>query len=136
VLTLNATLDEFKRGGLAAIGRTFDSMHEQLFTFALEHDHELVNLRAIAQGRETLVRAEEVGSAGSGDPREAVIEETEVYVGGARRRAAIYDRTRLKAGHRIMGPAIVAQMDATTLILPDHAGEIDQHGSILIRPVG
>jgi N-methylhydantoinase A len=136
VLTLNATLDEFKRGGLAAIGRTFDSMHEQLFTFALEHDHELVNLRAIAQGRETLVRAEEVGSAGSGDPRDAVIEETEVYVGGARRRAAIYDRTRLKAGHRIMGPAIVAQMDATTLILPDHAGEIDQHGSILIRPVG
>ncbi|MGD9538755.1 MAG: hydantoinase/oxoprolinase family protein [Alphaproteobacteria bacterium] len=135
VLTLNSSLDEFKRGGLAAIGKTFDAMHEQLFTFALEHDHELVNLRAIAQGKETLVRAEEVGRA-AGDARDAIIEETEVYVGGGKRRAAIYDRTKLKAGHRIVGPAIVAQMDTTTLILPDHAGEIDQHGSILIRPVG
>ncbi len=94
-----------------------------------------MNLRAIAQGRETLVRTEAVGAGGS-DPSAAIIDHTEVYVGGSRRRAAIYDRTKLKAGNRIVGPAIVAQMDATTLILPDHAGEVDPHGSILIRPVG
>ena len=135
VLTLDSSLDDFKRGGLAAIAKTFDSMHEQLFTFALEHEHELVNLRAIAQGQETLVRTEPVGP-GSSDPSAAVIDHTEVYVGGSHRRAAIYDRTKLKAGNRIAGPAIVAQMDATTLILPDHVGEVDSHGSIIIRPVG
>jgi N-methylhydantoinase A len=135
VLTLDSTLDEFRAGGLAAIGETFDAMHEQLFTFALEHQHELVNLRAIAQGREARVSAEQIGT-GTADASAAIVERTEIYVAGGRRPAAIYDRTRLKAGNRILGPAIVVQMDATTLILPDHAGEVDPHGSILIRPVG
>jgi N-methylhydantoinase A len=134
VLTIDTSLDAFRKGGLKAISKTFDSMHEQLFTFALEHQHELVNLRAIAQGRETLVAAEQT-RGGGGDVNAAIVEHTEVYVGGARQRAAIYDRTKLRAGQRVVGPAIVAQMDATTLILPDHAGEVDAVGSILIRPV-
>ncbi len=40
----------------------------------------------------------------------------------------------LRAGHRVPGPAIVTQMDTTTLILPGHAGEVDAYGNILIRP--
>ena len=39
------------------------------------------------------------------------------------------------AGNRIVGPAIVTQMDATTLILPGHAGVVDSVGTILIRPL-
>jgi len=135
VLTIDSTIDEFRKGGLTAIGDTFDAMHEQLFTFALEHQHELVNLRAIAQGREARVSAEQVGS-GASDASAAMVEHTEIYVAGSSRSAAIYDRSKLKAGNRIAGPAIVVQMDTTTLILPDHVGEVDAHGSILIRPVG
>ena len=30
----------------------------------------------------------------------------------------VYDRERLEPGHRLAGPAIVEQMDATTLLLP------------------
>jgi len=135
VLTIDSTLDEFRAGGLAQISETFDAMHEQLFTFALEHQHELVNLRAIAQGREARVSAEQV-AAGSPDASAAIVDHGDIYVAGSSRNAAIYDRTRLKAGNRIPGPAIIVQMDATTLILPDHVGEVDPHGSILIRPVG
>ena len=40
----------------------------------------------------------------------------------------------LAAGDRINGPAIVTEMDSTTLILPEHVGEIDTVGNILIRP--
>jgi N-methylhydantoinase A len=40
----------------------------------------------------------------------------------------------LAAGNRVAGPAIVCQMDTTTLILPGHTGEIDHAGNILIRP--
>jgi N-methylhydantoinase A len=47
----------------------------------------------------------------------------------------IYDRSRLEAGDIIPGPAIVIEMDSTTLIEMDHAGTVDVHGNILINPV-
>jgi N-methylhydantoinase A len=46
----------------------------------------------------------------------------------------VYDRTRLRAGNRVRGPAIVVQMDATTVIHPSHTGEVDEYLNILIKP--
>ena len=42
----------------------------------------------------------------------------------------------LKAGHRIPGPAVITQADSSTLILPDHYGEVDPYLNILIWPNG
>ena len=55
---------------------------------------------------------------------------------GLRRRApaTVYDRARLEAGNRVPGPAVVTEMDSTTLILPDHVGEVDRYGNLLLRP--
>ena len=50
--------------------------------------------------------------------------------------ATVYDRARLKAGNRIAGPAIVMEMDSTTVILPKHHGKVDAYGNILIYPDG
>lgn len=132
-LTVPVTPDQFRSGGLAEIAKKFDVSHEQMFTFALDTPRELVNLRAEVQGRETMVAARQL-ERGTGDPSGAVIERTEVFVDGQERPANIYDRGKLKAGDRIQGPAIVVEMDSTTLILPGHVGEIDTVGSILIRP--
>ena len=46
----------------------------------------------------------------------------------------LYDRSKLKAGNVINGPAIVLEMDSTTLILPAHEGQVDEYGNILITP--
>ena len=132
-LTVPVTPAQFRSGGLAEIVKRFDDSHEQMFTFALDTARELVNLRAEVQGRETMVAARQL-ERGSGDPSGAVIERTEVFVDGQARAANIYDRAKLKAGDRVEGPAIVVEMDSTTLILPGHVGEIDAVGSILIRP--
>ena len=48
--------------------------------------------------------------------------------------APVYARAKLLAGNMIAGPAIVTEMDSTTLILPDHVGEVHVSGNILIRP--
>jgi N-methylhydantoinase A len=48
--------------------------------------------------------------------------------------ATVYDRAKLKAGNRIAGPAIVMEMDSTSVILPQHHGTVDPHGNILIYP--
>jgi N-methylhydantoinase A len=34
----------------------------------------------------------------------------------------------------LAGPAIVTEMDSTTLVLPDHAATVHNSGSLLIRP--
>jgi N-methylhydantoinase A len=134
-LTLPVPIDVnvFRNGGLATVGATFDTTHTQLFTFALDVEHEIVNLRAVAQGKATLARAASIEQGGS-DPSSARVESTTVYVDGADRSANVYDRARLKAGNRIAGPAVVTEMDSTTLILPDHVGEVDQFGNIIINP--
>ena len=49
--------------------------------------------------------------------------------------AIIYDRAKLRAGDVVTGPAIVIEMDSTTLIHAGHAGTVDSFGAILIRPL-
>ena len=132
-LTVDVTPEDFTRDGLTEVGRKFDAMHEQLFTFALDAVHELYNLRALVQGRETFARAEQLPPGGN-DASAAVYEQTTVFVDGRDQPAKIYDRARLQAGNRIHGPAVVTEMDSTTLILPGHAGDVDAVGNILIRP--
>jgi N-methylhydantoinase A len=132
-IPVDTTLDEFRRTGLAGLAQAFDRIHEQLFTFALDAPHELVTVRAIVQGPEPNVQPETVGEGGR-DASGALIETTTVFVEGAEHEAKIYDRTKLKAGNVLPGPAIVAQMDTTTLILPGHEGTVDAVGCILIRP--
>ena len=133
--TLDVTLDELKRAGFDAVGARFDETHEQLYTFELPNEKELINVRAVATSRTSFARAQEV-EQGDGDATGARVGEQVIYADGADRDAAIYDRARLRAGDRIAGPAIVTEMDSTTLILPDHAGTLDKFGNILIRPQG
>ena len=132
-LTVDISPADFRAMGLAGVAKRFDRMHEQLFTFALDAGHELVGLRAVALGPQKPF----VGGAtkrGGVDPSAAAVQRTRVFVGDGFREATIYDRARLEAGNRIVGPAIVVEMDATTLILPDCAGIVDDYGNILIRP--
>ena len=45
----------------------------------------------------------------------------------------VYDRERLDAGNRIEGPAIVEQMDATTLILPGMTARVEPKLSLILE---
>jgi len=131
---LAVSLAEFKQGlGLDRLIERFDAEHKRLFTFNLDTDHELVNLRAVARGREVEFTPEKI-PVGSADPAAARIRKHKIYSQGQWHDAVIYDRSLLKAGNRIHGPAIVVEMDATTLILEQHSADIDPFGNILINP--
>ena len=132
-LPVPVDIDALREHGLKAIGETFDSLHEKLYTFAIETEHELINLRAIVQGRETLAHAGRIED-GSADAGAAKFSEEKIFADGAWQQAAVYRRDLLKCGNILAGPAIVTQLDSTTLILPGHQGEIDAIGNILIRP--
>ena len=47
--------------------------------------------------------------------------------------AAIYARECLCAGARINGPAILTQLDATTLLLPGQSGVVDRFGNLIVE---
>jgi len=49
------------------------------------------------------------------------------------RRTALYDRDRLRPGDRIRGPAIVTQMDTTTIIPPGWTADVDERGNLLLE---
>ncbi len=132
LLTVDVDLDELRSKGLDAIGNPFDETHRQ-FTFALDLEKEVVNLRAVVQGKPTVVKAAELSDGGP-DASAAVIAEHKVFVEHKPQAAKIYDRSKLQAGNQIAGPAIVMEMDSTTLVLPGHTGEVDKFGNILIRP--
>jgi N-methylhydantoinase A len=119
---------------LATIGARFDAEHERLFSFVLSADHELVNARASVSGPRPKVSPTTL-EPGTGDPAAARTGTAPVYVDGGWADAAWYDRARLRAGDELAGPAIVTEMDSTTLILPGHAAAVDPSGSLLIRPV-
>ena len=134
LLTLDLDAASFRAGGLAGVAKEFDALHARLFTFALDAPHELVTLRAIVQGRAPQVAAETLASGGPVPEADALVGQTRIYVAGEWLAAQVYDRPKLAGGNRIDGPAIVTQMDTTTLILPGHHGTVDSVGNILIRP--
>ena len=119
---------------LTALGERFDAEHNRLFSFLLDVDHEVVNARATVTGPKPDVAPVHL-EAGDGDPSGARVQEHEIYVGGEHVPAGVYDRAKLRAGDVVRGPAIVTEMDSTTLVLPGHAATVHPSGSLLINPL-
>ena len=133
-LTLNVTMDELENQGLAVLTDEFDRQHEQLFTFAHGKDHEIVMIRAIVKAKSSLkADLKEVGSKKT-RLDDAKFHDTKFYYEQEWHDAVIYDRHKLGAGTVVPGPAIVVEMDSTTLILPGHAATVDKVGNLLINP--
>ena len=134
-LTVEVDLEALKRDGLGVIAAQFDAEHKRLFTFALELEHELVTLRAAVRGKGTAVNRAPLEEGGA-DPTAAVVGKQSVFMEGTAASALVYDRAKLKAGNKVPGPAIVMEMDSTSVILPRHHGLVDAFGNILIYPDG
>jgi N-methylhydantoinase A len=134
-LTIDIDPKDLKKRGLKAISEPFDAEHKRLFTFALPLEHEFVALRAVVQGRGITVKRPAI-ARGSRDPKAAAVGRQPVTVDRKKLNATVYDRAKLKAGNRIKGPAIVIEMDSTTVVLPKHTGLVDRLGNILIYPDG
>lgn len=125
---------ELDGDALGLLTARFDAAHERLYTFALDAEREIVNLRVVVEGPLPTLDTSRLGAAGA-DPAVARTGEVTIHSSGQALAAGVYDRARLLAGHRIVGPAIVTEMDSTTLVLPGHAATVDPSGCLLIRPL-
>ena len=127
--------DALSNGGLGELEDRFGAAHERLYGFRLSSPVELVNLRAVGTGRVTKIGFPKFETEGP-DASAALIDEHRVHFEGGFVASKIYDRELLQAGNRIAGPAVIVQKDSTTVIHPEHIGEVDAHLNILILPQG
>lgn len=124
-----------RSGGWAVLASRLDEAHRQRFGLQRTEPIQLITMRAIATApaeRFTLRKFERAGA----DPNGARVRQTQAYFDGSFLNTAVYDRDRLHAGNRIVGPAIIVQRDTTTVIHPGHGGEVDEYLNLLIRPEG
>jgi N-methylhydantoinase A len=121
--------------GTAMLAERFNQLHEQFYGFRMEETTcEIVNLRAIGYGKVPEPHLPE-GEPDGGDASGAVVDEHEVYFQGEWLPTRIYDRGRLRPGHRVEGPAIVTEFDSTTVVLSGYAADVDRYLNLIINPV-
>ena len=132
-LPITMTLEDLQTHGTGVLAERFHALHEQLYRFRLDAACEIVNLRAVALGRGARLSLSPADLDGP-DAAHAQADEHRIYFDGDFLPTPIYDRARLRPGNQIAGPAIVTEMDSTTVVLPHSAAEVDRYANILIRP--
>jgi N-methylhydantoinase A len=122
-------------GTLAALAAGFAAAHQRMYGFvAADEPVQLVTYRLEAAGAVPKAAFAPQADAGP-DATPAIIGTRDVWLpeAGGFVSCAVYDRALLKAGNRITGPAIVEQMDATTVILPGITGMVEPYLNLILE---
>jgi len=129
----DGTIDE------AALAKAFAAFHE---VHKREYGHhfadsaiEIVNLRLVGAASAAKIAKPAAGTAKSLDAARVRQGTGTFRVDGklADYPTDFYRRDLLPVGERIAGPAIVLQMDSTTVVPPQHNFEADAAGNLIIR---
>jgi N-methylhydantoinase A len=117
---------------LKALLASFHDAHERVYSFALRDlAVEIVTLRVDAIGMLPSVRLHELEPGGRAS--DAIVATQRIAFARGSADVPVYDRTKLGAGAHIAGPAVVTQLDSTTLILEGQAAEVHKLGSLIVR---
>ena len=112
--------------------RAFFEAHERSYGFHNPDDAvEIVNYRLTALGRLDRPSAPTLRkSKGAPDPVEI---RAVWFTPQAPAETPVYDRSALAPGHEIAGPAVVEQLDSTTLVRPGDIARVDPTLSLIIE---
>ncbi len=133
---LTVPVPHVSRTGLRALRRDFDALHHSVYGHASpDQQVELVAVRLAAFGELPTPEPPPI-PRGTGNPvKDALIGERRITLPSEPRpqRVAVWRRDRLLWGNRLTGPAIVEQMDSTTVLLPRQTATVTAGGDIWIR---
>jgi N-methylhydantoinase A len=113
----------------------FHQRHEQLYTYAAtDTPVEIVNLRLRAVGQLDKLTLPLLDTVAPGTVPEAM-QTRPVYFTPASGfvDTPVFARHTLRAGHTLHGPAIVEQLDTTTVVYPGQAATVDASGNLLMH---
>ncbi len=112
----------------AGVEAAFAAAHRALYGFTLDSAIELVTLRIEATGRMPAPLRPVLPSGAGAKPQG----HHTVHFASGTTQVPLFNRAAFGAGDRFAGPAIISQLDATTLVLPNWAGEVHPSGAILL----
>ena len=120
---------------LNALAEGFAAAHQRMYGFIAEGDPvQLVTFRVEAAGVVRKAAFQPRPERGA-DASAAIIGHRDVWLpeAGGFVRCPVLAREKLDAGNRIAGPAIVEQMDATTLILPGMTALVEPYLNLILE---
>ncbi|MBE7020651.1 MAG: hydantoinase/oxoprolinase family protein [Ruminococcaceae bacterium] len=113
--------------------KEFKSSYERLYSFSTDDVIQIVNFGLSATGDIVYPVIKEDGYAGK-NAENAVIGARKVYDdNGDTCDYTLYDREKLHNGNIIYGPAIIEQMDSTTIVFANQKATVDKHLNIMIE---
>lgn len=133
-ISVDFTQADLEQKGLAVLTDYFDQEHEKLFTFKLGDGHEILMIRAVVKAKGGDIAERKLGED-SLTLADCKVQDTRFFYDGAWHEGAIYNRSKLHPAIVVPGPAIVSEMDSTTVVLPGYQANIDHVGNLLINPV-
>ncbi len=120
---------------LAQIQEQFHRAHIRAYGYAAREDPvELVNVRLTALGVSPKPRLKDLAKGRGGvaramkGSRPVWFSETSGFT-----TCPIVDRYRLQWDDVVPGPAVIEELDSTTVVHPGYAAYVDQHGNLLLR---
>ena len=123
--------------GVARIVEQFEEAHEREYFYRFEDTPvQIVHLRSYAIGVMPKLELTAIESGGEQVSDAAVVDRrTVLFAIGGKARASetpFYDRTQLLAGNVIAGPAVIEQLDSTTVLPPGSTASVSPDGTIVI----
>jgi N-methylhydantoinase A len=132
-VNLQITAEELQLETLDEVAARFHQYHGNLYGYSLENENaavELINLRLVCIGKtqKPAFRQEDYDGA---DPSGAVKSHRKIFLPLQKQAKEIdvFDGLRLKFGNKISGPAILEQVNTTTLVTPEYDLMVDRYGS-------
>ncbi|MBV6826497.1 hydantoinase/oxoprolinase family protein [Pseudomonas sp. PD9R] len=120
---------------IETLRKAFEDAHQLAYGYiATTEPIQVTTLRVAATGRveKAKFRAQPQAST---LVEEAIDQVREVWIpeAGGFTQCPLYDREKLGPGHAVDGPAIINQMDSTTLVLPGQTARVDSYLNLIIE---
>ena len=106
-------------------------MHKQLYTFSQPDTQvEVVTLHVAAIGY--LPRPTELQLDDHDATRQALLRHQPMHVDGKTVSVPVHMRSALGLGEAVSGPAVIAQQDSTTVLMPGQTATVHPSGSLIV----
>jgi N-methylhydantoinase A len=135
-VTVELPVELFQGEDRDGIKQRFDAVHEARYGYSAPGEKaEIVSLRSAITGLMRKPAFEPIATGAAEPPHQAFRGKRPVYFAEAGRHVdtPTYDRTKLVAGNRIAGPALIEEYASTTVAHPGDIVTVDAFGDLVIE---
>jgi N-methylhydantoinase A len=134
-LSVPVSVKDIRKGDRKVIRTAFDKLYEHRYAHSSPEDPvEMVNMRLSVIGKRPALKFPRLGKGRAS----AISHRRDVYFADARKavRCPVYQREKLTAGTKIVGPALVQEHGTTTVLFQKDVCMVAPSGELIIKVGG